>query len=163
MRNRSKLWRLWYRLRALVAIAIVAVIAGCNPAKAPVPRHVAHGVVLAVAHAVKAVDLLCAQRAQQLYDDGKQDAALTLADTCAEGYGIARKAVVAAAYAVDAWGDAEANGQALCALGSGVQSLNATVAVVTAAGVKMPREVTDALDGFEALSAVVGGACRVRP
>lgn len=144
-----------------VAGVTLGMLMGC-PRDPVSPRHVARGAVLAVAHATRVADHVCAAEAKARIAD--IDVSIRLATRCAEGYDVARKALEAAAYAVDAWGAAEDTGAAVCAVSEGAAGLRMMVAALNAAGVvALPAEVHDGLAAAAWMAGVVvGGKCTVR-
>lgn len=137
--------------RAIVVLWLALAVAGCGlfsakPAKEPPARYLARGAVLAVAHAVKIVDSVCAERAVGMYKSGDEAGGIALAERCEKAYEAARKGVLAAAYAVDGWADAEDQGRAVCALNEGVAGLRMGIEALRQAGVvDLPKEIGDAL------------------
>jgi hypothetical protein len=77
-------------------------------------------------------------------DDDKLDEAIALAERCQKGYDTARAGLIAAAEAVDAWGDIEKSEQVACGAQEGVTGLNYIVEALEVYGVKMPPAVADA-------------------
>lgn len=154
-------------MRRLVVfvVAFVATVAllGCRPALSP--RHLARGAVLSVAQAVRVGDHVCASKARAIYADGEGDveAALALATKCAKGYDLARKSLIAAAYAVDAWGSAEASGKAVCAVSEATAGLRLIIAALRESGVvTLPGEVADGMAAAQWIAdQVQGGQCEV--
>ena len=149
------------RLLALLVVVLALVSVACRDPQTP--RHAAHGAVLAVAQATRLTAELCEEEATAEYEAGKKDAAYALIEKCKHGYQIAVPAVRAAAYAVDAWGNAEKNGQAACAVGEAMVGLRELVYAVQGAGVKLPREVDDGIQAASWLIQVSGVAeCAVK-
>lgn len=149
-------FRRWMVLAALVLVA-------CTPAKSPTARHMARGAILAVAQAVKVADHECATLAKAKYDGGDLDGAIALAEKCEKGYEAARHGLVAAAYAVDAWGSSH-DGDVACAMVEGVEGLKAIVAAVQSAGGVLPADVADGIDAADwVVKAAGGAACKVKP
>lgn len=143
---------------AVLAVALVA----CAPAKAPTARHMARGAILAVAQAVKAADHECAAIAKGKYDGGDLDGAIALAEKCQKGYETARHGLLAAAYAVDAWGSSR-DGDVACAVVEGVEGLKVIVAAVQSAGGVLPVDVADGIDAADwVIKAAGGAACKVK-
>lgn len=97
-------------------------------------------------------------------DQGKISKGIAFLEKCESGYDGARAGLLAAANAVDAWGDIEKSGQVACGVSEAVTGLNYMVDVLEAAGVKMPPAVQDA----QVAATFVGGlvemkACKVKP
>lgn len=96
-------------------------------------------------------------------DKDKLEKAIELATKCEKGYDAARHGLLAAASAVDAWGDVEKNGEVACGVSEGVTGLNHIVEAVEAAGVKMPPAVQDAQIAATFVAGLVEmKACKVR-
>jgi hypothetical protein len=145
---------------AVIACASLALVACRDPAT---PRHAAHGAVLAVAQATRIAAELCEAKATSIYESGDKPAAYALIEKCEHGYAVAVPAIRAAAYAVDAWGAAETNGKAACAVSGAMIGLREIVEAVTVAGVKLPREVDDGIQAASWLIQVAGVAECVLP
>ena len=145
-----------------VALYLAAVAAiGCRDPQTP--RHAAHGAVLAVAQAVHITAELCEAKATATYEGGDHAAAYALIEKCKHGYDVAVPAIRAAAYAVDAWGNVAANGKAACLVSESMMGLREIVEAVSAAGVKLPREVDDGIQAATWLVQVAGAVeCAVK-
>jgi hypothetical protein len=129
------------------ALALCAALTGCMPkAKTPIARHIAHGAMLAVAYGVRTATDLCLVEVNRIDATGDEVRAVTLAEKCRTNYKTAYKALNAAAWALDGWGNADANGKAVCAVAEATVSLRLTIEVLRQAGVvDLPREVGDGL------------------
>lgn len=145
----------------LLATIVWGVSVGCARPAPQTARHMARGAILAVAQAVKIADHECASIAQKMLNNEDMAGAIDLAGKCQKGYDIARHGLLAASYAVDAWGSA-GNEQVACAVMEGVDGLQAIVAAVQAAGGVLPTDIADGIAAAEWIVTVSGGAaCRV--
>lgn len=148
------------RARHLFALVCVMVIASCLGAackptgsKVPTVEYVATLTVNTVALGVSVADEHCAMRARAMYQGGDKDGAIDLATKCSGHYDAARNALMAAAYAVDAWANANARGKAVCALNEAATSLSYIVTAIQKSGAwSPPREVSMALAAVAVLA-----------
>jgi hypothetical protein len=150
----------FHHLFALVFILAIASClgTGCRPtgSKVPTVEYVASLTVNTVALGVAVADEHCAMRARAIYKAGDVDTAIDLATKCAGHYDAARNALMAAAYAVDAWSNAAARGKAVCALNEAATSLSYMVSAMQKSGAwSPPREVTMALAAVAVLAEMV--------
>lgn len=139
---------------------------GCPPAaKSPSAQAVAALAVNSVALGVRIANEACRDRAQAIFVEGDKQRSLELANKCTAEYKTARAALMAAAYAIDGWSDAENHGKALCALSEATTALSLTVEALKAGGVwTPPREVAVALGAAAVLGEMVEGKqCQVHP
>lgn len=156
-------------LWSVVAALWVAVVSCTKPPPALTPRHVARGAVLSVAYATKIAVRVCADRVRELAEEDQTededsfvppevpkkgvvhislrltgagtDKALALVKECRAGYETVEHALTAAAYAVDAWGSAEANAKTLCALDEALSGLEHLLRAIKSAGAEIPSQV----------------------
>lgn len=122
-------------LGVLLFVGIATNSQACKPSTAP--RETARATVLVVADAVKQLDKACAGVAT-----AKHDAAL--ATRCADGYDVARSALIGAEDLVDAW-DRGAAGDLPCTVARAVEGLQRMREALLAAGGKSPPAVDDAI------------------
>jgi hypothetical protein len=153
----------WFIRGFFPVVAVLAV--ACTPSRSPIARHIAHGAVLAVAQGMVVATDVCLVEAKRIDSTGDEVAAVALAEKCAANYKLARKALVVAAYAVDGWGDAAANGKAVCAVSEATAALRLTIEVLRTAGVvDLPREVGDGLAAASFIAEQVESrSCEVHP
>jgi hypothetical protein len=130
---------------ALLAFAFAVSVTACKPSA--VPRETARATVLVLADAVKQLDSVCAQLATSKHD-------VTLATKCADGYDVARAALLGAESSVDAY-DSGAAKDLPCAVARAADAVQHIAEALSAAGAKVPPAVTDALK----LAPSLAGAC----
>lgn len=150
------------RFHHLAALAVIwlffACSVACKPgsAKAPTAEYIAGLTINTVALGVRVADEHCAMKARQMFKEGDRDGAIDLASKCAGHYDAARNALMAAAYAVDAWADAAQRGKAVCALNEATTSLSHIVEALKKSGIYTPpREVVMALAAVAVLAEMV--------
>jgi hypothetical protein len=122
----------------LVGLAVGCAILGvqaCKPSQSP--RETGRAVVLVVADAVKQLDIACARVAT-----AKHDAAV--ATKCADGYDLARHALLGAEAAIDNY-DGSGADELPCAVARAMVAAKAMTDAVQAAGGRIPAVVEDAL------------------
>ncbi len=130
----------------LLVCWLVLQATGCKPGVAP--RETARSVVLLTADAVKQLDVACARMATAKHD-------ALLATRCADGYDVARAALIGAELAVDAYDSAGA-GDLPCAVARATEAVQRIALALSAAGGTVPPVVADALRIAPALTV----ACR---
>ncbi len=129
------------------------VLVACSPAASPTAaRDTTRAVVLTVAEGVKVADHLCAQVAI-----AKHDKATAVA--CAHAYDVARPALIAAQYGIDAW-DSGGSKDVPCAILDASKALRAVGDAVKAAGATVPAVALDALSLAEGYG---DAACEAKP
>lgn len=136
-----------------LACLALAACTGAGPGS-PTDRPTARGFVLRVSEGVRVADETCAAVSLQLnaHDHAK---AVTVADACAHGYVVARRALLAAESAVNAY-EAGGDGRWACATRDALTGLREMDAAIVLAGAPVPSAVAD---GLSVASALVGLAC----
>lgn len=158
-----------YCALALIWLFFCAFATGCGlfPAKfqpkVPTAEYVAGLTVQTVAFGAVYADVMCEKTARDNYGAAKEmgdgagmDRAIALVEGCDKNYDVARKALLAAALAVDGWKDASDHSSVVCALTEATTALSLIVQALRDAGVvTFPREVTMALAAVSVLAEMV--------
>lgn len=141
-------------MRLGVAGGALLALAACPQPGAPTDRPGARSAVLLVAEGVHVADVTCADVARALAATDRSKA-LSVADACAHGYAVARRSLLAAEAAVDAY-DAGGSARWGCAVRDALVGLRETGAALELAGAKVPAAVSD---GLSLASTLSGLAC----
>lgn len=135
-------------LPVLLVLLVVAMLSGCNGAKAPTARDSSRAAVELLATALPLANELCSK---------SNDRAVL--ERCAKAYDVGRPSLIAAAQVIDAWAGASENDRA-CVLSSSLKALASIVDAMKAGGLAVPDLVRD---GLSFAGALVGSCREVSP